>query len=262
MNNPKISILMGIYNCADTLEEAVVCIQEQSIKDWELILCDDGSTDNTYEIAEQLKRKDKRIVLLKNCENLGLNRTLNKCLNKAKGKYDGELSGQGMIEKEIEILDKCPNIAIVSSDMEFFDEKGVWGKISHPQFPEFLDFVHESPFCHAACMVRKEAYLKVNGYSVGKHFIRVEDYYLWIKMYKAGYKGMNIHEPLYQMRDDRNAFKRRSLRNRINESYVKCLAIKEFKLPFWNYIYTVRPVLTGLLPEFVYDFLHRKRLHI
>ena len=64
-------------------------------------------------------------------------------------------------EKEIEILDKCSDIAIVSSDMEFFDEKGVWGKISHPQFPEFLDFVHESPFCHAACMVRKEAYLKV-----------------------------------------------------------------------------------------------------
>ena len=146
--------------------------------------------------------------------------------------------------------------------MDFFDEKGVWGKIRHPQYPEFSDFVHESPFCHAACMVRKEAYLKVNGYSVGKHFIRVEDYYLWIKMYKAGYKGMNIHEPLYQMRDDRNAFKRRSLRNRINESYVKCLAIKEFKLPFWNYIYTVRPVLTGLLPEFVYEFLHRRRLRI
>ena len=267
MNNPKISILMGIYNCADTLEEAVVCIQKQSIKDWELILCDDGSTDNTYEIAEQLKREDDRIVLLRNCKNLGLNRTLNKCLNAANGRYIARMDGDDRcdskrFEKEIEILDKCSDIAIVSSDMEFFDEKGVWGKISHPQFPEFLDFVHESPFCHAACMVRKEAYLKVNGYSVGKHFIRVEDYYLWVKMYKAGYKGMNIHEPLYQMRDDRNAFKRRSLRNRINESYVKCLAIKEFKLPFWNYIYTVRPVLTGLLPEFVYEFLHRRRLRI
>ena len=52
---------MGIYNCANTLEEAVRCIQGQSIKEWELILCDDGSTDNTYEIAEQLKKKDERI---------------------------------------------------------------------------------------------------------------------------------------------------------------------------------------------------------
>lgn len=267
MNNPKISILMGIYNCAETLEEAVACIRAQSIEDWELILCDDGSTDNTYEIAEQLKKKDERIVLLKNGKNLGLNRTLNKCLNKARGKYIARMDGDdrcasNRFKKEIEVLDKYPNIAIVSSDMEFFDEKGVWGKIRHPEFPKFEDFVRESPFCHAACMVRREAYLKVNGYSTGKHFIRVEDYYLWIKMYKAGYRGMNIHEPLYQMRDDRNAFKRRSLRNRINESYVKYLAVKEFKLPFWNYIYIVRPVLTGLVPEWAYDYLHRKRLHI
>ena len=55
---------MGIYNCAETLEEAVVCIQAQSIKDWELILCDDGSTDNTYEIAEQLKRELVLVVIL------------------------------------------------------------------------------------------------------------------------------------------------------------------------------------------------------
>ena len=56
MNNPKISILMGIYNCADTLEEAVVCIQEQSIKDWELILCDDGSTDNSGTIKKERQK--------------------------------------------------------------------------------------------------------------------------------------------------------------------------------------------------------------
>ena len=90
---PEISVIMGIYNCANTLEEAVRCIQAQSIKEWELILCDDGSTDNTYEIAEQLKKKDERIVLLRNSENQGLNRTLNRCLNEAKGKYIARLDG-------------------------------------------------------------------------------------------------------------------------------------------------------------------------
>lgn len=264
---PEISVIMGIYNCANTLEEAVRCIQAQSIKEWELILCDDGSTDNTYEIAEQLKKKDERIVLLRNSENQGLNRTLNRCLNEAKGKYIARMDGDDRcdskrFEKEIEILDKCPNIAIVSSDMEFFDENGVWGRISHPEFPESIDFINESPFCHAACMVRREAYLKVKGYAVGNKFLRVEDYYLWIKMYRAGYKGMNIHEPLYQMRDDRNASERRTLRNRFNESYVKHLAVKELKLPVWNYIYILRPILVGLLPGFLYDFLHRRRLRV
>ena len=264
---PEISVIMGIYNCANTLEEAVGCIQGQSIKEWELILCDDGSTDNTYEIAEQLKKKDERIVLLRNRENQGLNRTLNRCLNEAKGKYIARMDGDDRcdskrFEKEIEILDKYPNIAIVSSDMEFFDENGVWGRISHPEFPEPIDFINESPFCHAACMVRREAYLKVKGYAIGNKFLRVEDYYLWIKIYRAGYKGMNIHEPLYQMRDDRNAFERRTLRNRLNESYVKHLAVKELKLPVWNYIYILRPILVGLLPGFLYDFFHRRRLRV
>lgn len=104
--------------------------------------------------------------------------------------------------------------------------------------------------------------MKVKGYAVGNKFLRVEDYYLWIKMYRAGYKGMNIHEPLYQMRDDRNAFERRTLRNRLNESYVKHLAVKELKLPVWNYIYILRPILVGLLPGFLYDFFHRRRLRV
>ena len=51
---PKISVLMGIYDCADTLEEAAACLQAQTLEDWECILCDDGSTDGTCRVAERL----------------------------------------------------------------------------------------------------------------------------------------------------------------------------------------------------------------
>ena len=61
------------------------------------------------------------------------------------------------------------------------------------------------------------------------------------------------------MRDDRNAYRRRSFRNRINESYVKCIAIRTFKLPFYNYIYALRPLIVGMMPERIYDVLHRRR---
>ena len=80
---------------------------------------------------------------------------------------------------EINVLEKEPEIAIVSTDMEFFDESGVWGKISHPEYPVPEDFVKESPFCHAPCMVKREAYMKVKGYSVSDKLLRVEDYNLW-----------------------------------------------------------------------------------
>ena len=91
--NPKISVLMGIYNCADTLPQAVASIQKQTYPNWELILCDDGSSDHTYEVAQALAAKDDRIVLLHNDRNLGLNQTLNACLAVATGDYIARMDG-------------------------------------------------------------------------------------------------------------------------------------------------------------------------
>ena len=264
--NPVISVIMGIYNCGDTLSEAIECIVNQTFSDWELIMCDDGSNDDTYEIAISYKEKyPEKIIVLQNEKNRGLNYTLNKCLKQAKGKYIARMDGDDRCDKErfaieINVLEKEPEISIVSTDMEFFDESGVWGKISHPEYPVPEDFVKESPFCHAPCMVKREAYMKVKGYSVSDKLLRVEDYHLWIKMYKCGYRGKNIHKCLYQMRDDRNAYSRRSFKNRLNEYYVKRLAIRTFRLKKWNYLLALRPIIVGLLPNCVYDKLHKGRL--
>ncbi len=266
MNKPLISVIMGIYNCADTLEEAVQSIIDQTITDWELIMCDDGSTDHTYETAKALQQAHPdKIILLKQESNRGLSAMLNRCLEAAQGTYIARMDGDDYCRSdrfasELQVLQDHPEIDIVSSDMEFFDESGVWGLISHPTNPVEQDFMKESPFCHAPCMVRKSAYDKVDGYSEDKQYHRVEDYHLWIKMYATGCKGMNIHEPLYQMRDDRNAYGRRKFRYRINEARVKHLARKTFHLPISYEIYVVKPILIGLLPGFLYDFLHRKRL--
>lgn len=264
--DPVISVIMGIYNCGDTLSEAIECIVNQTFSDWELIMCDDGSNDDTYEIAISYKEKyPEKIIVLQNEKNRGLNYTLNKCLKQAKGKYIARMDGDDRCDKErfaieINVLEKEPEISIVSTDMEFFDESGVWGKISHPEYPVPEDFVKESPFCHAPCMVKREAYMKVKGYSVSDKLLRVEDYHLWIKMYKCGYRGKNIHKCLYQMRDDRNAYSRRSFKNRLNEYYVKRLAIRTFRLKKWNYLLALRPIIVGLLPNCVYDKLHKGRL--
>ena len=260
------SVIMGIYNCAGTLSEAIESILNQTITNWELIMCDDGSTDDTYNVAKEyaLVHKEK-IVLLKNKKNMGLNYTLNRCLSVAKGNYIARMDGDDLctnnrLEIELNTLKQEPEIAIVSSDMQYFDETGVWGNISHMTYPTDIDFLHGSPFCHAPCLVKKEAYLTVGGYSEEKRLLRVEDYHLWIKMYKEGYKGKNIHMPLYQMRDDRNAYSRRKFRYRINESYVRILAVKELKLPVTGYIYAIKPILVGLLPPAIYNFLHKKNL--
>ena len=57
MKNPEISVIMGMYNCADTLSEAIESILNQTMKEWELIMCDDGSSDATYEVGRALYEK-------------------------------------------------------------------------------------------------------------------------------------------------------------------------------------------------------------
>ena len=109
-------------------------------------------------------------------------------------------------------------------------------------------------------MVRREALVKAGAYSESAAFERVEDYELWVRMYAMGFRGNNIHEPLYQMRDDRNAANRRKWKYRVNEARVRALAVKSLGLPFWNYLYALRPLVLGMLPRGLSSFLHHQKL--
>lgn len=263
-----ISVIMGIYNCAETLPAAMESIKAQTYSNWEIILCDDGSSDDTFAVAsEYIGKWQQQVRVIRNESNKGLNHTLNRCLALCRGEFVARMDGDDLcdtkrFEVEIAELRRNDGIDFVSTDMCYFDKDGTFGKISHPDRPEPKDFLRENPFCHAPCMVRRSAYEDVGGYSEDKRLLRVEDYHLWIKMYLAGHNGINLHQTLYLMRDDRNAYSRRKFRYRLNEAYVRMIAIKEFRLPFWNVVYAMKPIIVGLLPGKVYDILHRRKLSI
>lgn len=262
---PLISVLMGIYNCEKTLAEAIECLLGQTYTNWELILCDDGSKDGTIAVAEEYvaKHPDK-IILLKNAKNMGLNFTLNKCLENAKGEYIARMDGDDTchslrFEKELRYLEENSKITLVSCHMEVYDETGVFGVIKHKEYPQLKDFLKGSQFCHAGCMIRSDALKKLGGYTVSDKFLRVEDYELWVRLYLVGYKGYNLQEVLYSMRDDRNARKRRTLKNRINESRVVKKICKEGRYSIVTYFYVLVPIIKWCMPRFVYNILHKKK---
>lgn len=261
----KISILMGIYNCESTLAEAIDSILEQTYTNWELIMCEDGSKDNTFAVASEYRDKyPDKIKLIKNEKNMGLNYTLNRCLKEATGEYIARMDGDDIslkerFEKEVQAMEQDENISIVSTAMTLFDETGEWGVTKVKKQPQPKDLIYKTPFCHAPCLVKKQAFDAVDGYSVSKKLLRVEDYHLWVKMYEKGYRGINLEEPLYKMRDDRNAQYRRKFKYRLNEAYVKACAVKKLKLPFYKYIYCLKPILLGLCPGFIYKWLHRRK---
>lgn len=266
-NVPMISVIMGIYNCEKTVEAAIMSIINQTYQDFELILCDDGSIDGTYDIAKKYQDKyPEKIILIRNDKNRGLNYTLNHCLKYAKGKYIARMDADdeslpNRFEVEVNYLESHPEIAIISASLRLFDNDGVWGEKHFKQYPEPIDLVKSSPFSHSVCMVRSEAYKAVNGYSEGKKLMRVEDLHLWIKMYSKGYRGANLSEYLYMYRDDRDGYTKRKFKYRLNSAYVRRQAVKMFHLPKYNYIYTFTPIIIGLIPFGLYVKLHKRKLN-
>lgn len=262
--NEKISVIMGIYNCAETLEEAVDCIVKQTYTNWEVIMCDDCSTDETLRVAQRLAECDERIKVITNEKNLTLAPTLNHCLSIAKGKYIARMDGDDIcaydrFEKELLFLEENPEYSLVSCNMNLFDNNGIYRTIRYLQNPTKQDLIKTSQFCHAGCMMKKDVILKLGGYSESIDRQRVEDYDLWIRMYAEGFKGYNLQEALYSMRDDRNALHRRTLRNRINEVRVKFNACRRFDLSFRFYIRSFIPILKWLVPSWIYKFVHKNR---
>lgn len=259
----RISVIMGIYNCAATLVEALDSLMAQTCQQFKVILCEDGSTDDTYPVAEEYTaRYPDRFVLVRNERNMGLNYTLNRCLELADTEFIARMDGDDIslptrFEKEMAFLDGHPDYAIVTTPMKYFDEGGIFREGHGGREPKLTDFPKASPFCHAPCMVRKEAYDAVGGYTVAENLLREEDYHLWIKMYVKGFRGYTLEEPLYMMRDDRNAARRRNFKARKNEAYVKHLAVKMLGLPWYYNVYCLQPLILGIMPTWLYRLIYR-----
>ncbi len=260
---PKVSVVMGIYNCARTLRDAIESVFHQSYGDWELILCDDCSTDDTYRIAQEFERKDSRIKLLRNAENMGCNIVLNRCIAAARGEYiaimdsdDESLSLR--LARETEFLDAHPQYALVACAASFFDDEGDFGILRKKEIPDIKDFAYSIPHLHATCMIRRDALTAIGGYGSHRRMTRVEDYYMLVRLYAAGYRGYNLQEVLYRICDNAASYKRRTWQNRMNEVYTFGAAHKLLKLPFYSRIALLRPVLVGIMPNFLYHLLHRK----
>lgn len=257
-------MLIGIYNCAETLVEALDSLYAQTYQDFKIILCEDGSSDNTYAVAEEYSKSHDNIILLRNERNMGLNYTLNRCLEHADTEYIARMDGDDIslpkrFEIEINFLDAHPEYAVVSGPMIYFDADGDFRTGTGKGEVKKEDFIMGSPICHAPCMARTDAFKAVGGYSVGDRFLRAEDYHLWFKLFAAGYKLYMLNDVIYKMRDDRNALSRRTFKCRRNIAYVMHIGFKMIGLPWYTQVFTLKPILMFFMPATVYKWIHNRK---
>ena len=264
----EVSIIMGIYKMIkkeNLVKLAIDSILNQTYKDFEFIICDDGSNDGTYEMVQDLIKNDKRVILIKNDENKGLAYSLNHCLSIAKGKYIARMDADDIsmpdrLEKQIGFLNEHLEYAMVGCNLLLINDKGIWGKRILAKKPTKKSFLFTSPYCHPAIVMRKEVLDKVNNYKVEKITRRAEDYDLFMRIYANGYKGYNMQEFLYQFREDNDAYKRRAYKYRIDDVQIRYRGFKALGLMPKGFLYVMKPLVVGLVPQKILVRLRKFRV--
>ena len=227
--NSLVSVLIPCYNCEEYVEEAVMSIIKQTYSNLEILVIDDGSTDNTGNILKMLVKEDPRIIYIKNEENLKLIATLNKGLNLCKGKYIARMDADDIslptrIEKQVNFLEAHPEIGIVGTYIQIFGvRESIWKMDTKDKYIRAHLFCNSS-FAHPSVMMRTSI-LRDNHLYYNTDYPHAEDYKLWCDI--AQYtKLANIPEVLLFYRINENQVsnkynkEQKETAQRIREEYI------------------------------------------
>lgn len=205
MKRVNISVLMPVYNAEKYLKTSVESILNQTFGDFEFIVVDDGSTDGSWKILEDYKRKDKRIIALRNRYNLGTSKTLNRGLAVARGKYlvrmdADDWSYPDRLQRQYDYMEKHPEVGISGGTIEVCDKN--LDTVYRRKYPltnkdaRKIIFCY-SPFAHPATIWNTELMKRAGGYN--ENIPLSQDCELYFKIGKFAKFG-NLKKTLLKLR--------------------------------------------------------------
>lgn len=269
-NSPRVSIIIPTYNRVKMLEKSIESVFAQSYKDWELIIIDDASTDETEERMKQLSSREKsvRYMRIPKIVGKGISEYLNIGLRNSKGEYIARIDDDDFwchkdkLKMQVEFLDENPEYVVVGGGVILVDENGTelfryLKKETDEEIRRFALF--SNPFTHATVMFRKETAMKLGGYRIMKH---VEDMELWLRMGKVG-KLYNMKEYFitYMTAGQNKSFLQQRENSRTVVDVVKMHGKhypnfrKAYTLNYIQYSYSFLPVfIKKHLQSFMYYF--------
>lgn len=248
---PKVSVLMSVYNSMLYLEQSVQSILDQTFRDFEFIIINDGSTDGTQKILETFA--DPRIQIVTQ-PNTGLTKALNRGLKLCRGEFMARMDADDIsmperLERQLVFLNKHPEVGMVGTAHIEIDAKGeVLLKkpclLEDNQLRKIL--IKYNPFCHTSVMIRRSILQKIGPYD--ESFSYAQDYELWFRVARH-HKLANLPQFLIKRRiyHENISFTFEShqlecaIRARIKE-------IQSKRYPFYFYLYVLWPLIVMNIP--------------
>lgn len=190
---PKVSVLMSVYNGDRYLEESLNSILDQTFTDFEVVIIDDNSSDETQSILSRFASKDCRIRLSHNSENIGLTKSLNKGLRLVQGEYIArqdadDISMPTRFEKQVTWLNNHPETTLISAEIQRIRPNGTFGNVSERSCPPNLLswhlLFHNHLGGHSQVMFRCQSVLQLGGYNEAYRYS--QDYELWCRLAQIG----------------------------------------------------------------------------
>lgn len=191
---------MSCYNSQETVSKSIESILNQTYKDIELLLCDDGSIDNTLKILKNYENFDSRVKVFKNEKNVGLTKSLNSLINESLGTYvarqdDDDFSLSHRIETQVVALEDM-NLDFITSRATIIGKERLIPGLSF-YFPISLLMNFKNPFIHGTLLIKKDILKELGSYD--ERFYYAQDYKLFSELIARGYKYTTLKEPLYKL---------------------------------------------------------------
>jgi len=193
-----ISVLLPVYNCEQYVEKAIQSILDQTYTNFELLIIDDYSNDNSGEIINNFTKFDDRVSVIRNDDNLGITKSLNKLLSLAKGKFIARQDADDISQKErfhlqLDFLQK-KNLDVVYTRSKRIDNRKIIPGFSF-YFPQRIVVRYKNPFIHGTLFAKKNVINNLGGYD--ERFIYSQDYKLVTDLLDQGCNIKIMRDVLY-----------------------------------------------------------------
>ncbi len=222
---PSVSVVVSVYNAEKTIDKSVESIINQTYSDIEILITDDGSTDNSYEILRNLSIKYENLKIFKNTQNIGLTKSLNNLIRESSGDFIArhdidDFSHSKRLETQMKIinsnnLDFCLTRAYEKNSERIIPNKSYF-------LPDRFVLKFKNPFIHGTLVIRKKVIHEIGLYN--EKFYYAQDYRLFKDLLINNFKYKVIKTPLYDLNMKNNIST-----NKLKEQnyYAKCVKNNE-----------------------------------